>query len=157
MRNRYAIGAAFALALASCSVSSIVSLIGAALTIAEEAAAITGVLPPEYVAYVSAAGDCIAFAAEEESSADSAAVKAAKIGAQCAHLASVTLPPGTAANVSRIAYELAFAIHNILAELPKVKKPLTAADVEMLRAIPERARAAGAKVQTSYGFRSRKN
>jgi hypothetical protein len=145
-----------ALVLTACSVAEIVSVINQAVLIAEQAAAIAGVLPPEYVAYVSAASECIAFAAEEEASSDSAGVKASKIGAQCATLVSAVLPPGTAADLVALAAKLAAAIQQILAQLPgagalgpqvATSKPLSTSDIQALQKLAVRAHAAGAKVR----------
>lgn len=135
-----------ALTLAACNVASIVTIIAQAAAIAEQAAAISGVLPPQYADYVSSASECIAFAAQEEASADSQAVKADKIVAQCAQLTSVVLPPGTAKDAAAIAARLALAIQKILAGLP-ASKPLSPSDIDALGKIAVRGHEAARKVR----------
>ena len=154
---------ALILALAACNVASIVQLISQAVAIAEQAAAVTGIIPAEYIAYVTAASDCIAFASTEEASSDSAALKADKITAQCSKYASVALPPGTAANLVALVSKLAVSIQSILAALPPTtsaaaprataptaatpEKPLTSNDIAALHMLSNRASAVSATMK----------
>ncbi len=154
---------ALILILTACNVASIVQLINQAVVIAEQAAAVTGLIPPEYIAYVTAASDCIAFASTEEASSDSAALKADKITAQCSMYASVALPPGTAANLVALVSKLAVSIQGILNALPpstsaapratapqatKPEKPLTDNDRAALNMLSSRAKAVSATMKT---------
>jgi hypothetical protein len=144
-----------ALLLTACTVASIVTVIGQALTVAEQAAAVTGVLPPEYVAYVEAASECIAFAAEEEASSDSPEEKAIEIAGQCGLYTQVTLPSGAPANVLAMAVRLTAAIQAIISDLPKAK-PVSLTDVQLLQSFAPRAHAAAAKMRENHGFKDRK-
>lgn len=155
---------ALILILAACNLASIVQLIGQAVAIAEQAAAVTGIIPPEYIAYVTAASDCIAFASTEEASSDSAALKADKITAQCSAYATVALPPGTAANLVSLVSKLAVSIQGILGALParsnalaprataptaaKPEKPLSPSDIAALHTLSNRASAVSATMKT---------
>jgi hypothetical protein len=156
---------ALILILTACNVASIVQLINQAVVIAEQAAAVTGLIPPEYIAYVTAASDCIAFASTEEASSDSAALKADKITAQCSMYASVALPPGTASNLVALVSKLAVSIQGILNALPpttsaaaapravqpqaaKPEKPLTDNDRAALNMLSSRAKAVSATMKT---------
>lgn len=144
---------ALLLILSACNVASIVQLIGQAVAIAEQAATVTGLVPPEYVAYVTAASNCLAFASTEEASTDSAALKGDKITAQCAMYATIALPPGTAANLVTLVSRLAVSIQSILATFPSSNgtralqpgtKPATLSenDIAALNMLAGRARAA---------------
>jgi hypothetical protein len=147
-----------ALLCSSCTAAQIVQVIDAAVTIGEEAAAAAGVnISLAYSAYVSAALNCISFAATEEGSSDPASTKYTQITAKCAQYASVALPPGTAQNLVNMAAKLALSIEGILAKLPK-PAPLTArasptgpvlkpADVQKLHALAQRAEAASRKAK----------
>lgn len=150
---RAASAIALVLFLAACTLAQITQVINAAVLIAEQAAAITGVnIPQAYLNYVSAASSCIAFAATEQASADSAAVKGTKITEQCAQHTSAALPPGTAQNLVTMAGKLAAAIQDILSHLPPPQAGLAAsrsspataksvsdADVRALKSLATRA------------------
>jgi hypothetical protein len=148
---------ALILVLASCNVAQIVQLINAAVLIAEQAAAVTGIIPPQYIAYVTAASECIAFASTETASSDSAALKADKITAECAKYATVALPPGTAANLVTLVSKLAVSIQGILGALPSTtglkatrpvpEKPLSASDLQILKDSAVRAKGAAAMMR----------
>lgn len=108
-----------AIVLAACSAATIIGLITTGLQIAEAAAAITGVLPAPFVAYVSAALEGMSCASIEIASSDTAAQKYLKTTACFANAVAPTLPPGTAQNILNIVTKLEQAIQNILANLPK--------------------------------------
>lgn len=156
MKPRIAI-LALAVMLAGCALATIVQLVNAGVQIAEQAAAITGAIPPQYVAYVQAGSNCLAFVAIEQATADSPVVKYDKDAAQCAMLVSPVLPPGTPQNVVDMAGKLAAAIQNILANLKPApvsttaraaqEKPLSASDLKALSVLADRAKAAGVAVQ----------
>lgn len=156
--KRFLVPLALILILAACNVASIVQLIGQAVAIAEQAAAVTGIIPAEYIAYVTAASDCIAFASTEEASSDSAALKADKITAQCSKFATVALPPGTAANLVALVSKLAVSIQGILNALPATstaprvaapvpEKQLSSNDIAALNMLAGRARAVSATMK----------
>jgi len=162
MRNaRRVLCAALALILTACTLAQITQVINAAVLIAEQAAAVSGAnIPPQYFAYVSAASNCIAFAATEQASTDPAVIKAAKITQACAQYTSVALPPGTAQNLVTWVRKLASSIQNILDELPPVgaqaksstpAKPdvMSASDVKALRALAGRAELAKVKAESA--------
>lgn len=147
-----------ALALVGCNLAQVVQLINVASLLAEQAAAVTGVIPPAYVAYVSAASSCVAFIAVEQRSTDTAAVRYDKDVAQCSKFVSVTLPPGTAKDLVDKAARLAESIQNILASLQPPsgvvskstkapeEKPLSDADMKALSEASKRATAAAKKI-----------
>lgn len=76
-------------------------------------------MPPQYVAYVSAALDGISCASVEIASSDTAAEKYLKTTACFTNAVAPTLPPGTAQNIINEVNALEKAIQNILASLPK--------------------------------------
>lgn len=163
-RIRMAPVLAILLVLGACTLAQIVQTINAAVLIAEQAAAITGVnIPPQYFAYVSAASGCISFAATEQASTDSAPVKTTKITVACSKYTSAALPPGTAQNYVDMAGKLATAVQNILAQLPpapshaltgRAAAPAPAevvlkpADVRALNSLAGRADLAKAKAES---------
>lgn len=122
---------AMSLLLVACSLAQITQLINVAVQILDQAAAVTGVIPPSVAAYFTAASQCIAFAATEQASSDSKLVKDDKIFAECSKDASVVLPPGTAQNVATIASNLAKSIQDILANvaISKTARGATGPDV----------------------------
>jgi len=157
-RLRIAPVLAIALLISACTLAQIVQVINAAVLIAEQAAAITGTgIPPAYLAYVSAASNCIAFAATEQAGTDPAAVKGTKITEACSRFTSAALPPGTAQKYVDMAGKLAKAIQDILLKLPVSSQSATNApakpdvmsanDVAALHKLADRAQAALAKVE----------
>lgn len=149
---------------AKCNLAQIVQVINAAVLIAEQAAAITGKIPPEYIAYVSAASQCLATAATEQASSHSPSDKALNTTRACAQYASIALPPGTAQNALDKAQQLAQAIQNILNTLsaagpqgvaiaPGQTPPVASApslkpdDIRALKELSERATAVHDKLR----------
>lgn len=133
--------------LAACSVASILSVLQVALSLASDAASVSGSIPPEYIAYVDTALGCVDFAAMELASTDSDAVKTGKIVAQCANLTTPNLPPGTPQTLMTLASKLGAQIARLLAILPKTpvassrKMAVSLEQGTELKAMSEKAKA----------------
>ncbi len=144
-----------ALVMAACGAATILMYIDDALQIALAASSVTGFIPPQFAAYISAGLGCIDFAATEVASGDTPVVEYTKVFAQCGALVKVDLP-GLPQNLVDLATNLATKIAQILTSLlPKpppaagklaATKPLklTPAQLAHLKEVSDKAKAARA-------------
>lgn len=110
------------LLLMACGVATLLTILDTALSLASQAAAVTGAVPPAYVAYVTAALGCVSFAGIELASMDTNGEKTGKIVAQCAALTAPGLPPGTPQNLVTLASKLGAQIAALIDALPKMSE-----------------------------------
>ncbi len=155
-----------ALVMAACGAATILMYIDDALQIAVEAASVTGFVPPQFAAYITAGLGCVDFAATEVQSGDTPADQYNKVFTQCGALVKVDLP-GLPPNLVDFATRLAVRISQILTSLlPKpvpagklaAAKPMkfTPAQLAHLKDVSAKAKAAQALLASHVASQSGK-